>query len=237
MLLTGLPMICEDVRDSIETVDAKDPLAFVIHYLMRGLIQAARSALTHYFPLTLQEHFLQDSRHGTPYQKWAFITNQDFAQVDRALRLLLNTSFAWRSRTRWITDTPDGATLTRMSLCFDHIKKHHVTCAVDSQQPTLILSGIQHLQWSSVIGWGDKGPIFEELPPTLLTCTVDISDRRRLSELQQDGLAELARMESHANGLAEWLQLHYRMDDILSPSVLPLDLDEPGFPRWRQTAP
>jgi hypothetical protein len=48
-----------------------------------------RHALTHYFTLTLTEPYLQNSSHGTPYQKWALVVNQNFDLLSFAIHNLL----------------------------------------------------------------------------------------------------------------------------------------------------
>jgi hypothetical protein len=48
-----------------------------------------RHALDHYFTLTLNEPFLQNSSIGTPYQKWAYFTNEDFGMLSFAIHNLL----------------------------------------------------------------------------------------------------------------------------------------------------
>ncbi|MEO0530317.1 MAG: hypothetical protein AAF266_07025 [Planctomycetota bacterium] len=54
------------------------PLPATVFLLQRDVINHYRYALTHYFPLELTEPFLQNSSVGTPYEKWAKFTNEDF---------------------------------------------------------------------------------------------------------------------------------------------------------------
>ncbi|WP_372371192.1 hypothetical protein [Candidatus Uabimicrobium sp. HlEnr_7] len=51
-------------------------------YLMQvDVINHYNHALDHYFTLTLKEDFLQNSSLGTPYEKWAYFTNQNFESL------------------------------------------------------------------------------------------------------------------------------------------------------------
>ncbi|MBC7819082.1 MAG: hypothetical protein IAG10_19505 [Planctomycetaceae bacterium] len=53
-------------------------LPATVHLMQQDVINHYRHAATHYLPLTLNEHFLQNSSIGTPYEKWAKFTNEDF---------------------------------------------------------------------------------------------------------------------------------------------------------------
>ena len=53
-------------------------LPATVHLMQQDVINHYRYAATHYLPLTLDEHFLQDSSIGNPYEKWAKFTNDDF---------------------------------------------------------------------------------------------------------------------------------------------------------------
>lgn len=54
------------------------PLPATVFLMQRDVINHYRYALTYYFDLTLTEPFLQKSSIGTPYEKWAYFTNEDF---------------------------------------------------------------------------------------------------------------------------------------------------------------
>jgi hypothetical protein len=65
------------------------PLPGTIYLMQQDVINHYRYALDHYFCLSLQESFLQNSSIGSPYQKWAFFTNKDFELLSIAIRNLL----------------------------------------------------------------------------------------------------------------------------------------------------
>ncbi len=53
-------------------------LPATVYLMQQDVINHYRYAATHYLPLTLNEHFLQNSSIGSPYEKWAKFTNEDF---------------------------------------------------------------------------------------------------------------------------------------------------------------
>jgi hypothetical protein len=84
-VLDGLPALFDYVAGGIARTQHRASLALVIHTLSEDVINAADHALTHYLPLTLAEPYLQNSGIGTPYQKWAKFTNEDFAKLDECV--------------------------------------------------------------------------------------------------------------------------------------------------------
>ncbi len=65
------------------------PLPAAVYMMQVDAINHYRYALEHYFPLTLNESFLQNSSLGTPYQKWAYFTNEDFGMLSFAVHNLM----------------------------------------------------------------------------------------------------------------------------------------------------
>ncbi len=69
------------------------PLPTAVFMMQRDVINHYHYAATHYFPISLSEHFLQESSIGTPYEKWMKFTNDDFDLFDFAcLNLMRYTS-------------------------------------------------------------------------------------------------------------------------------------------------
>lgn len=56
-------------------------LPATVFLMQQDVVNHYRYAVTHYLPLTLNEYFLQNSSIGTPYEKWAKFTNDDFQQL------------------------------------------------------------------------------------------------------------------------------------------------------------
>ena len=68
---------------------AVPPLPAAVFMMQRDVINHYRHALSHYFDLTLDESFLQNSSLGSPYVKWAKFTNDDFELLSFAIHNLL----------------------------------------------------------------------------------------------------------------------------------------------------
>ncbi len=88
-MFDGLPALFRYSTDLIFLERCRGSLAVVIYHLLGDIINAVEHALVHYFPLTLEESFLQNSHIGSRYQKWAKFTNEDFQKCDRCLRQLI----------------------------------------------------------------------------------------------------------------------------------------------------
>jgi hypothetical protein len=65
------------------------PLPAAVYMMQVDVINHYRYALEHYLTLALDEPFLQNSSLGTPYQKWAYFTNEDFGMLSFAVHNLL----------------------------------------------------------------------------------------------------------------------------------------------------
>jgi hypothetical protein len=76
------------MRDYAELL-AVAPLPAAAYMMQLDVMNHCRHALTHYFMLTLDEPYLQNSSLGTPYQKWAFFVNRDFEMLSLAVQNLL----------------------------------------------------------------------------------------------------------------------------------------------------
>lgn len=57
------------------------PLPSVVFMMQRDVINQYRYALEHYLHVNLKSSFLQNSSLGTPYEKWAKFTNEDFENL------------------------------------------------------------------------------------------------------------------------------------------------------------
>jgi hypothetical protein len=64
-------------------------LPATVFLMQRDVVNHYRYAATHYLPLTLDEHFLQNSSIGTPYEKWAKFTNEDFDELSYLITTLM----------------------------------------------------------------------------------------------------------------------------------------------------
>jgi hypothetical protein len=65
------------------------PLPATVYLMQMDVINHYRYALDHYLTVPLDAPFLQNSSLGTPYQKWAHFTNEDFGLLSFAVHNLL----------------------------------------------------------------------------------------------------------------------------------------------------
>src|SRR5690349_10447726 len=79
------------------------PLPAAVYMMQVDVLNQYRHALGHYFTLTLDESFLQNSSLGTPYEKWAFFVNRDCEMLSFAIHNLLR----YTSRLVHETQCPD----------------------------------------------------------------------------------------------------------------------------------
>ena len=68
------------------------PLPVAVYLMQRDVINHYRHALTHYFPISLSAHYLQNSSIGTPFEKWRKFTNDDFGMLAFAIHNLIRYS-------------------------------------------------------------------------------------------------------------------------------------------------
>ena len=64
-------------------------LPATVSLMQQDVVNHYRYAVTHYLPLDLDEHFLQNSSIGTPYEKWAKFTNDDFQRLSFTITNLI----------------------------------------------------------------------------------------------------------------------------------------------------
>jgi hypothetical protein len=90
--MLNLSFIFEDAIHALTTYAdhlAVVPLPATVFMMQVDVINHYRHALEHYLTLTLNEPYLQNSSLGTPYQKWAYFTNEDFRMLSFAVHNLL----------------------------------------------------------------------------------------------------------------------------------------------------
>uniref|UniRef100_UPI00403A2162 hypothetical protein n=1 Tax=Variovorax sp. BK018 TaxID=3450241 RepID=UPI00403A2162 len=76
------------ILDGGEHLEAS-PLAATVYLMQRDVINQYRYALEHYLTVDLTASFLQNSSLGTPLQKWAKFTNDDFRLLSFHLQNLV----------------------------------------------------------------------------------------------------------------------------------------------------
>lgn len=224
MMLEGLPTIFAYVVDIITAQRQKSSLAAAILFHLEDVANAVDYATTHYFPLSLREPFLQNSSIGTPYQKWAKFTNEDFANVDRCLRRLIPPVWLWYDQTVDQSSHDEFAALKVAWGWLDCVFNEYICVDISPDEPTLTLSTINMNGWVDPISkrflnvWNvplNDRP--QQVPEVVTTSKVDIADRSQITELQQTGRSRLMELRSEANRLSNWLQANYAKNELLAP--------------------
>jgi hypothetical protein len=219
----GLPFLFEYVIGMVAGQRRRDSLGVVIHHLLGDVVNAAEYALTHYFPLTLTESFLQNSSIGTPYQKWAKFTNDDFQKVDHCLRRLVPTAWqSWaepidRSSREKVVSTKDAW------YWFYTINTQYACCVVNPEEPVLNVSAINIDGWVAAAGgrflsfWNRPWDRTEQPPPIVTKSAWGIVDRATVMDLQVIGLTRLEELRVAMSRFAVWLRANCTMEELTAP--------------------
>ena len=137
-MLEGLPSLFDFLISGVIRERHRCSLSVVIYHLLGDVANAAEYALTHYFPLTLTESFLQNSSLGTPYMKWAKCTNDDFQKLDNCIRRLVPAAWCWYEEAVCRPDYDRSAAPKDAWRWFHTLKTEYAACAVN---PNVLSSG------------------------------------------------------------------------------------------------
>jgi hypothetical protein len=223
-ILEGVPSLFRYTVGLAADLPHRTSLAIVVYHLLGDVVNAAGHALTHYLPLTLTESFLQNSSLGTPYQKWAKFTNEDFQKVDGCLRRLVPA--VWTSYDVCHGDLRADMPVTIKDAWswFYALNTTYTCCAVNPDAPELTTAAI------NLAGWAESGgtrflkvrnrPAWEpqiEAPPIVTWATVSIQDRSVIGRLHQTGLETLGELRRIVAEFAVWLRSNYTMEAVTAP--------------------
>jgi hypothetical protein len=219
------------------------PLPATIFLMQRDVINHYRYALTHYFDLTLDEAFLQNSSHGPPYSKWAKFTNSDFEMFSFAFHNLL------RYTSRFIHETQCAA-LTKSERFHERaIQSNKFTFPICDMRHKNIGIRIEENRVLAITPFA-TGPHFvgrcttryegteiihehtitdsdgtehatiltqdeyRKLVEVLKEQRYDISDRKVISTLKNDGLAEVAVLSDQIRAFGDLVNCYYAEMDV-----------------------
>ncbi len=89
--MLNLRFVYEDAVRVMESANnlRVPPLPAAVFMLQADVINGYRHALTHYLTIPLSSSFLMNSSLGTPYEKWAHFTNEDFCELSFSIHNLL----------------------------------------------------------------------------------------------------------------------------------------------------
>jgi len=218
------------------------PLPATVFMLQADVINSYRYALTHYLTVPLDARFLQNSSMGTPYQKWAHVTNEDFMGLSFSLHNLL------RYTSRLFHET--AAVPLRRQRRYDEMnaRSNAYTSPIGEIHAQGRMVGVtvhpdEHLSIHSIrlgppavktgMRWSEgKPPIYFEISgdrETLITKDeymfhistireerIDIRDRSALATIQHRGQAELQDLVTFHAKFTEVSRVYARQSEIFT---------------------
>jgi hypothetical protein len=183
------------------------PLPATLYLMQQDVINHYHYALDHYFTLTLREHYLQNSSIGTPYQKWAKFTNEDFGLLSFTIHNLL------RYTSRLVHETECAALIDTA---------RHSEMASRSNRYTSLLCEIKY--------WGKRVGVSVEDNNRLLVAAarLDPGDAKLTVRCNRAGTPEYFRVRCDTEGLQheeaiseeEYDQEYKRLMPQIRPSVI-----------------
>jgi len=209
----GIPELFDYAVELVKLKPLRDSLAIVAYHLLADVLEDADHALRHYLTLSLSEHYLQNSYHGSPYKKWAYVNNDNFGMLDKNIKLLV--PFIEKIHSEIMSDpTKLGHDSKAPYRWFHAVREEYVSCLVNADEPILTLYSISFKGWFDGQNWDNPVRLSEH--PVVTSHTVPIADRLVLVEIQQTGLKRVVKMKASLTQLANWLQINYTMAGALN---------------------
>jgi len=223
----GLPELFEYVIGLEKRRQKRDIESIEAFNLLRKILNVTEHAIIHYFTLTLSEPFLQNSQYGSPYQKWAFIINENFQKVDqyvKSLRPLIDHLLCPQTM---FESHIDG--WKKISFLLNRLNNEYACCEVNPDEPLLTISAINFDWWLNTadgsVKPSPKG--MHEYPPLAIKSVISIDDRSVLQSLQSDGISRVEELRALLTQFAGWLVANCYIADIVQVHVV---LRRPALP-------
>jgi len=209
----GIPELFDYAIRLLKLKPVRGSQDIVAFHLLGDLVNAADHALIHYFTLTLNEHFLQRSHYGSPYVKWASVTNDDFKGVVSAIQALIPIMETLYSDPILPYSWGDGVMIAYQWL---HRVRDDYDCCVIKPDNCLTLSEINLHDWiDPESGWFRSCKFFNiKEPPVVSRTDMDIGDRSVLAEPQTTGMVRVNQMRLSLDSLADWLRRNCTIEDV-----------------------
>jgi hypothetical protein len=211
----GMPELFKYIIGLVKRRPHRDAQSIVSFNLLREILLATEHAIVHYFALTLSEPFLQNSQHGSPYQKWAMVTNDNFQNVDNYVKALIPVIEHFLCP-QTIFENPDDDFKTICVLLY-RIKNEYTCCEVNQNEPLLTVSAIHLDDWLDTAS-GKYYPLPRREnklnPEVVLKSVVPIADRSKLKKLQSTGIMQVEELRSLLLRFAAWLEANYSLSDF-----------------------
>ena len=200
-LLNLLPLF----RDACAALERKSAvevpsLPATVSMMQRDVTNHYRYALSHYFDLSLEEHFLQHSSFGSPYAKWAKFTNDDF----EALTFSAHNLIRYTGRLLLMTELKLLASDGQLDEMKDRSNAYvHPLLEIRYQQKRIGLT----IQPDHVVSLTPFGPSLENR-------RFEIRNRAVLAELKSSGLLELDTLLTEATQFEKLCREFYGTDKV-----------------------
>lgn len=211
-----------------------------IFLMQQDVVNNYRHAASHYLPLNLDEHFLQNSSIGTPYEKWAKITNKEFQQLSFTVTNLI------RYTVRLIEETEHSAMMAERRYQERHVRSDayisplidinsrqcQIGIRVGADQSLFItpFSNEQRhydvvdleaedndkpIRYRALIDSDGKKHIitqaeYRELLLTLREKKIDIKNRSIIQKIAHDGIEECNNLEEMTARFAKLCNIYYK---------------------------
>ena len=211
----GLPELFEYVIGLVERRQKREIQAIMAFHLLCEILNASEHAIVHYFALTLNEPFLQNSQHGSPYQKWALITNENFSKVDQNVKLLTPIIEHFLGPETVLDSHVDG--FKKILFLFYRLNNEYSCCEVRLDEPLLTISAIGFDTWLDTANGSIKPTPsgIREFPPIAIKSVISIADRSVLKDLQSEGLIRVEELRALLAQFAARLVTNYSVRDII----------------------
>lgn len=215
-LYEGIPELIDCTVGFVKRQSNRNSVGIVTYHLLCDATKAAELAMLHYLTLTLNESFLQKSHIGTPYQKWAKVTNDDFLNFDRCLKSLIPyIEDLLHAETASPMSSSDVNIVRNAHRWFSVIDKEYASCVVNPDEPSLTLSAISS---ESCIEDSIKRFSLDQFlcveQPVVMKSVVNITDRSVLTEVQRIGIASVDKLIATLTEFATWLEANFTMRDV-----------------------
>lgn len=186
------------------------PLAATVFLMQRDVLNQYRYALSHYLPLDLAAPFLQNSSIGTPYQKWAKFTNDDFSCLSFHVGNLL------RYTSRLLNETVAAARLgDRQFSESKTMASRYIPALVGMKMASQLIGlRVEPDQRISVLPlWDDEHPS----QPNTFSIGTTLERLEAIQRVTTEGEAELSELTLAHNEYAEKCRSYYQSHDVVTP--------------------
>jgi len=214
----GIPELFEYVIGLVEREPRHDIESIVTFHLLNKILNATEHAIIHYFAISLSEPFLQNSHRGSPYQKWALVTNENFQKVAQYVKSLKSfiDHFEYKKIMPQLDPSSTDIDIYKNAMFWLHRLDEYTCCEVSLDEPILTVSAINFDGWLDTTSGSFDSTSRRRLkqPPVVIQSAIPIADRSVLKNIQGAGIKQVEELRRLLTRLADWLEVNYSMSDI-----------------------